>query len=541
MFKIQVISSLVLVIIVGYSLQETKTTYKAGVVEYYPSSDKNFDNKVQNNLDAYKNFTNNATKEKVDILVFPEGTLNGGIKDREEAKNKAVEFKFPNKEILCPPSHTKPSIMETLSCQAKANKIYVVVNLSEKERCTPQSQQAAQDDRPCATDGNNYYNTDVAFDRNGAIVARYRKYNLFSEKHFNTTKAPEHSTFVTDFNVTFGLFTCFDIMFNEPTLAMVREGVKDFIFPTMWFSELPFLTALQVQEYWSHSNDVNLLAAGASNTALGSGGSGIYAGRMGPLITYMSIPQNENKENENNKLLIADVPILKYTTPQKNDTKPNGEKTERNALFNADISSRDAISGDAVKMDKFILIKDDIKEYASKLIGKELGNQFSEEICNNELCCTFNVTSIISNKTESGFSYYQYRAIVGDVVRSFSGVTNGGIKACGIVACSGDTIETCGSRFNDSSKVGKRHIFTNIHIEGKFPNIDDVFTMPNTLSHSMKPLDNSRFIYHEEKKEGEDQKSITMDLRGLPADELQTFGIYGRDFRYDGLYFRYLL
>lgn len=65
--------------------------------------------------------------------------------------------------------------------------------------------------------------------------------------------------------------------------------------------------------------------------------------------------------------------------------------------------------------------------------------------------------------------------------------------------------------------------------------------MPNTLSHSMKPLDNSRFIYHEEKKEGEDQKSITMDLRGLPADELQTFGIYGRDFRYDGLYFRYLL
>jgi hypothetical protein len=54
----------------------------------------------------------------------------------------------------------------------------------------------------------------------------------------------EKSFFETDFGVTFGVFTCFDILFYEPVMHLINKGIKNFIFPVMWTSELPFLTGL---------------------------------------------------------------------------------------------------------------------------------------------------------------------------------------------------------------------------------------------------------------------------------------------------------
>lgn len=62
-----------------------------------------------------------------------------------------------------------------------------------------------------------------------------------------------------------------------------KQGVRDIIFPSHWFSELPFLTALQAQQAWAYANNVNLLAAGGSNPSVGSTGSGIYHGTHGLL------------------------------------------------------------------------------------------------------------------------------------------------------------------------------------------------------------------------------------------------------------------
>lgn len=71
---------------------------------------------------------------------------------------------------------------------------------------------------------------------------RYRKFNLFEEKAFLDTPQEAHlSTFETDFGVTFGMFICFDIMFTEPSIRLVREKhVTDIVYSTAWFSELPF-------------------------------------------------------------------------------------------------------------------------------------------------------------------------------------------------------------------------------------------------------------------------------------------------------------
>jgi len=66
---------------------------------------------------------------------------------------------------------------------------------------------------------------------------------LFGETGFSTTPEAEISILDTDFGVKFGIFTCFDLMFGKPAVQLVKEWrVTDILFPTAWFSELPFLT-----------------------------------------------------------------------------------------------------------------------------------------------------------------------------------------------------------------------------------------------------------------------------------------------------------
>lgn len=56
----------------------------------------------------------------------------------------------------------------------------------------------------------------------------------------------------------------------------------------MWFSEIPFLTSVQIHSAWAYRHNVNLISAGASNPIFGSTGSGIFAGRYGALTEIIS-------------------------------------------------------------------------------------------------------------------------------------------------------------------------------------------------------------------------------------------------------------
>lgn len=52
--------------------------------------------------------------------------------------------------------------MQYLSCQAKSSNMYVVINVSEKKACS----------NNCSLDGYNIYNSNVVFDKQGAVVSR---------------------------------------------------------------------------------------------------------------------------------------------------------------------------------------------------------------------------------------------------------------------------------------------------------------------------------------------------------------------------------
>lgn len=81
----------------------------------------------------------------------------------------------------------------------------------------------------------------IIFQQNG-LIHRYRKFNPYGEPNIRKPTKPDVITFKTDFNVTFGIFICFDLLFEEPITSLLNNGIRNFIFPTMWYSELPFLT-----------------------------------------------------------------------------------------------------------------------------------------------------------------------------------------------------------------------------------------------------------------------------------------------------------
>lgn len=73
-------------------------------------------------------------------------------------------------------------------------------------------------------------------------IFRYRKINLFIEPETDVAQ-PELVTFDTDFGVRFGMFICFDVLFHEPAISVLeRKQVKNIVYSSCWFSELPHLT-----------------------------------------------------------------------------------------------------------------------------------------------------------------------------------------------------------------------------------------------------------------------------------------------------------
>lgn len=257
-------------------------TYTAGVVEFHRPLFVNDPVQGTNaNLAEYQRLIQLAD---VDILIFPESTLN----------NFYTPAYIPEPDDIIVPclNSSYQGVIRTISCAAMSKNMYIVINVKEVANCPDKQQIEFQDSRPCNINGTNIYNTNVVFDRQGLVISKYRKFNLFGENGTLKPLKPTISTFTTDFNVTFGQFICFDLMFGEPALHLINAGIKDIIFTTNWYSELPFLTAVQIQQAWAQRFQVNFLAAGANNPSIGSTGTGIYHSTFGPITAHMASGDN---------------------------------------------------------------------------------------------------------------------------------------------------------------------------------------------------------------------------------------------------------
>jgi predicted amidohydrolase len=467
-------------------------TANIAVVEYRPLHDSSAlnNNTVALNTKKYVEILKSASPKKLDLIVFPEA----GLRDTPET---AVEVRVSDNPCK---SASQPDVLTNLSCAAAASKTYMVVNLVEKSKCD-----IANAGDNCAKFGFRFYNTDVVFDRSGTIVNRYRKYNLFGERDLDKPDEPEEVVIETDFGVRFGIFTCFDVLFKRPAQDLLRKNVDGVIFPTMWHSELPFLTALQTQQMWAHAHDTYFFGAGTNVPIVGSGGTGVYRGSRSRIFgSFLA--------EDTFQTFIFESVGGKVPPPPPEDVDLLAEQMSNFTIFTDTSLPRFA---------SFVV------DTAVKNIQKRLCHGEDDE---DEFCCDFDLRLSLS-ESRSDLPFYSYLLVVFSGVRSFRGMYNGGIQTCGVVACLNSSLSSCGHRFARYEEVQWPVTFEEITIQMRYEEGENKTFFPNSLLSSIRPIDASD-TYWTGERVGEKSVKRTFSVK-KPQNRLFTFAIYGRNFDKD--------
>lgn len=115
-------------------------------------------------------------------------------------------------------------------------------------------------------------------------------------------------------------------------------------------------------------------------------------------------------------------------------------------------------------------------------------------------------------------------------VMSFSGAADGGIKTCGVIYCTDDTLESCSQLLDDEKDVSKTTNFEKLEIKMPIDNdVNDLY-LPITFDQSLLPLNANEF--YKRRENIENGENLIMGLVEARED-LLTFGILGRIFSRD--------
>jgi predicted amidohydrolase len=303
MMKVKSLLFACLVVSIAASLPfYSPNSYTAAVVQYYPypllynsSLRYNPQSIIQANLAQYELIVAEAAHSSVDLIVFPEYGLGNiiALYNNTPAAMKEYCENIKIQHNPCQQADQANIQLYTISCLARKYSMGIVINL-----CTSSS-------------NSSLYNTDVIFDIDGSIVARYYKSHLFGESAVFIAPRPIQpvSFHFSHIPAKFGVFTCFDIDFAEPINQLLGSGIKNFIYPSWWVNQPPQLNAVLLQQAWSRIHSVNLLAA---NTLKPSGaGGGIFSnGQI--LSSYYNPTATYSKQSYH--INIAEVPLDPLTT-----------------------------------------------------------------------------------------------------------------------------------------------------------------------------------------------------------------------------------
>ncbi|XP_018796950.1 PREDICTED: vanin-like protein 1 [Bactrocera latifrons] len=498
MLTVQSLILLFLAIVIGpqqtWQLsQPTDPTYQAGVVEYMPGVGKG-KSKVHESLKRMKAVIESDGTRDLDILVFPEFVLNDGT----------FRTFVPDPQLGISPCEIPnyDHFLTELSCAARSRQLYLVVNLIEKVFCGNDTTTVGR----CDASGLNSYNTNVVFDRQGRVISRYRKTHLYRYEWYNmkVLPQPEHATFTTDFGVTFGHFICFDMLYWDPAAVLVKEqGITDIIYTTYWFSELPFLTAVQLQEGWAFANDVNLLAADASKPSGQNTGSGIYAGRLGRLVAAIY-------EEPTTQLLTASVPKRAY---RQNYQAPPVIQPN----FVPEVVT--------MRFTKLDLLRDyNVDIFKTQLLPADF-TTVNETLCyDGQFCCHFQAARVIVSNANT-YAAYRYRLAVYSGSRAtHQRVDPAALKVCAVIACTNADLYSCGRIFPAGVTVGNKYYFSALNVSASFPHAPRRLIMPSSVDGSIMPLPVHTYEWQE--FESNNTTAISISLT-YPKLDILTFGIWG--------------
>ncbi|KAI2543893.1 vanin 2 [Homo sapiens] len=171
-----------------------------------PVSQEDALNLMNENIDILETAIKQAAEQGARIIVTPEDALYGWKFTRETVFPYLEDIPDPQVNwIPCQDPHRfgHTPVQARLSCLAKDNSIYVLANLGDKKPCNSR-------DSTCPPNGYFQYNTNVVYNTEGKLVARYHKYHLYSEPQFNVPEKPELVTFNTAFGSLDERFAPFD-------------------------------------------------------------------------------------------------------------------------------------------------------------------------------------------------------------------------------------------------------------------------------------------------------------------------------------------
>ena len=437
---------------------ELPTYYVAAVVEYFPLPEPD---SVQKNIKSIETYIETAAKEGAQIVVFPEdGLARRSSRDglSKQLENIPEKPSLNEKIIPCNNSHysDRPNF-QNLSCYALTHNIAIVVNIGDKQPCSKNT------DTDCPSDGFYLYNTNVAFDSDGSYLAKYHKMNLYAAESvtFNTPRVTEVVTFTTSFGVTFGTFTCFDILFKSPAMNLIEQGVKNIIFPTFWGSQFPALVSIAVQQSFSMITSTNFIGANIHCqeelcllAGLPASGSGIYSNGLA-LSTYIS---GEVFSGGQGVVRIAKVPIV--------------HEAEDTCIETCNFVDQDTVQ--SVQLPTNVLLKPLENATYHPLSDKESSGSLSLSDSGNHLTCHLSYTfnkRVFEEKYALGIYY---------------GPTEYNIGAfCMLVKCSA---KGCGEPVQEASST-----FKHLRLSGSYP--DDVIVFPFMLASELKLLTPKDFTF----------------------------------------------
>jgi pantetheine hydrolase len=207
------------------------SSYKGAVAQhatYFGKGTESIAELVSVNMDMYERHTQLAAANGAQIIAFPEfGLVPVSDGNRTQIGEMAENIPLANSlSIPCGNEQfVDRPILTRSSCMAISSKIVVMVNVVDSMPC-PNS------DPMCPDDARYLITTDVIFDETGMVVAKYHKSHEWPGlmPPYNEAAEPLQVTYKTSFGVEFGLFICFDIMFQKPAVSLVDAGVKHFLY-----------------------------------------------------------------------------------------------------------------------------------------------------------------------------------------------------------------------------------------------------------------------------------------------------------------------
>lgn len=408
---------------------------------------------MMKNLNIYRSQVETAASQGVDIIVFPEDGIYGMGFTRRALSAYLEYIPDPKNESwnACsePKRYPDTEVQHFLSCLAKNNSVFVVANFGDRQPCSKTTNSS------CPSDGHFQYNTDVVYDPQGTLIAKYHKVNLFFESQFDFPPSAEVVTFNTPFGV-FGMFTCFDIIFHDPTIDLLNLGVRNIVFPTAWMDAPPLLSAVQFHSAFARGNGINFLSANINWPLLRFHGSGIYT--PDGVLTYYY-----NDKERRGQLLIADVPIIRTAAEAQYTDASSVVKFNQEPLVHLPPMMSSSVSnGDRDDSTFSSLVFHDL--FTFKYLDDAPAGTLS--VCNNALCCYLDYNRDIVSSDVYAFGAF-------DGLHTYQGTYY--IQVCTILKCEGHTKSSCGKPTSEASTH-----FRKIKISGNF---SSPYVFPEVLTY----------------------------------------------------------